>query len=206
MNRATKIKLQDTILYAIHDAAIDVFEKSGVHIKKMPEYFINVIIANVLSNKFPSLGYRLEMPVKEVLKQSGIEKTLSPDDIRENGKFDIAITSRGSKKLRHIIEVKRSLSKRQLLKESIRLKALATESHKSKRLETGYIVALSIMKESVRSYDCESRIDSRLEYLNKKLGDAVTISCRYDVIKSDGYGLSDGESLLIAVFCIKKTS
>lgn len=204
MARATKIQLQDSIIDAMERASSDAFEKSGVHIRKMPEYFLNVFIANELSNKFPTLGYRLEMPVKEVLNEFGLEDYISPNELRINGKFDIAIISRNSRKLRHIIEVKRSLSKLQLLKESKRLKALAAEQHQSKRLETGYIAAISRLGSTARSYDVDQLLDTRLEFLCNQLGDAVNVSCRYKVMEAGSYGFAPSMSLLLTVFCIKK--
>ncbi|MCS4309155.1 hypothetical protein M2404_003518 [Rheinheimera pacifica] len=204
MTRATKIQLQDAIIDAMEKASSDAFEKSGVHIRRMPEYFLNVIIANELSNKFPTLGYRLEMPVKEALNGFGLSQYLSPQELRINGKFYIAIISIGSRKLRHIIEVKRSLSKRQLLKESKRLKALAAEGHQSKRLETGYIAAISRLGSTARSYDVDQLLDTRLEFLVEQLGDAVNVSCRYKVMDAGAYGFDSSTSLLLVVFRIKK--
>ncbi|MGP9802806.1 hypothetical protein [Rheinheimera sp. NSM] len=204
MARATKIQLQNSIIDAMERASSDAFERSGVHIRIMPEYFLNVFIANELSNKFPTLGYRLEMPVKEVLNEFGLENYISPNELRINGKFDIAIISKGSRKLRHIIEVKRSLSKRQLLKESKRLKALASEPHQSKRLETGYIAAISRLGSSARSYGVRQLLDARLEFLGNQLGDVVDVSCRYRVMDAGAYGFDPATSLLLTVFCIKK--
>ncbi|WP_337841465.1 hypothetical protein [Rheinheimera sp.] len=204
MARATKIQLQDSIIDALERASSEAFEKSGVHIRKMPEYFLNVFIANELSNKFPTLGYRLEMPVKEALNEFGLEDYINPNELRINGKFDIAIISRNSRKLRHIIEVKRSLSKLQLLKESKRLKALAAEQHQSKRLETGYIAAISRLGSTARSYDVDQLLDTRLGFLSDQLGDAVNVSCRYKVMEAGSYGFAPSTSLLLTVFCIKK--
>jgi len=206
LSRATKIKLQDAIIDAMETASSDAFEKSGVHIRKMPEYFLNVFIANELSNKFPTLGYRLEMPVKEALNEFGLVHSINPNELRVNGKFDIAIISKGSRKLRHIIEVKRSLSKRQLLKESKRLKAFATEHHQSRRLETGYIAAISRLGSTARHYNVDQLLDSRLEFLGEQLGNAVNISCRYKIMDAGAYGFDSTTSLLLTVFCIQNAN
>lgn len=202
--RASKVNIQNTILDAIGKASKEAYEYCGVHIGKMPEYFLNVSIVRELTETHSSLGYRLEMPVKEALKMLGLESSQNPEALRANGHFDIAIISKKSKNLRHIIEVKRTLKAPQLLKEARRLKALATESHLSKRLETGYIVAVRRVKESARAHDADTLIANRINSLKEELGDSVKISGLMEVFKGPEFGLTDNEHLLAMVLCLKK--
>ena len=202
--RASKANIQNTILEAIGKASKEAYEYCGVHIGKMPEYFLNVSIVTELTETHSNLGYRLEMPVKETLKMLGLESSQNPGALRANGHFDIAIISKKSKQLRHIIEVKRTLKAPQLLKEAIRLKALATENHLSKRLETGYIVAVRKLKESTRAQDAYTLIEKRIASLKKELGDSVNISGLMEVFTGAEFGLADNEQLLAMVLCLEK--
>jgi hypothetical protein len=203
--RATKVNLQNEIIEAIKVASAEALKKTGVHIRKLPEYFLNVFIVNELTEKFDTLGYRLEMPVKAVLTSLGVEVVNSPLDIRDSGNFDIVLTSRKSGAIRHVVEVKRSLSNRQLVKEAKRLKALALEKHESKRLQTGFIATVSRLKHSTRSLDLDKLLDKRLDTINEVLDNLAKVSCRYELLESGDYGFDQNESLLITVFCIEKS-
>ncbi|SEG59342.1 hypothetical protein [Marinobacterium lutimaris] len=205
LKRATKINIQDAIIEAIVFASKESFENTGVHIRKMPEYYLNVLIAHRLTNIFPSLGYRLEMPVKEALLGLGVNSAENGDDLRDGGRFDIVLTSKKSRKLRHVIEVKRSLSNRQLLKDAKRLKALATERHQSKRLETGFIATVSRLKISPRANNIDGLLDTRMSNIQRCLGSSMNVSCRFQVLDSGLFGFPVHESLVVTVFCLQKS-
>ncbi|MBH0029214.1 hypothetical protein I6F53_19860 [Pseudoalteromonas sp. SWN29] len=91
MTKATKIQVLDTILDSIQESLEKAHQLTGVTYRQMPEYFLNVSIVNALCSKFPNLGYRLEIPVREVLGSFGLDKTSNDLDLRIGGKFDIAI-------------------------------------------------------------------------------------------------------------------
>lgn len=91
MKNASKNNIQNLILYSIENAAAEVCENSGVNIRKMPEYYMNVVIAHDLCEAFPSLGFRLELPVKDLLDKFGIVSSKSPLELRDGGKFDIVL-------------------------------------------------------------------------------------------------------------------
>ena len=203
--RASKANIQNTILEAIGKASKEAYEYCGVHIGKMPEYFLNVSIGRELTETHSNLGYRLEMPVKDALNMLGLESSQNPKDLRANGHFDIAIISKNSKKLRHIIEVKRTFKATELLKEAVRLKALASENHFSKRLETGYIIAVRRVKESTQAHDADKLIQNRLAYLEEHLGDSINISGVSYIFKGNEFGVADNEHLLAMVLCLKNS-
>ncbi|MDQ9090334.1 hypothetical protein RC083_01865 [Pseudoalteromonas haloplanktis] len=202
MTKASKLKIQDTILNSIEVSLRDAFELTGVTYRQMPEYFLNVTVVQALCEEFPSLGYRLEIPVREVLTGFGLVSTHNDADLRIGGKFDIALISRKSKRVRHVIEVKRSISQKELLKEAKRIFTLATAEHGSKRLRTGYIVSVRRLKETDRSTKCDELLDKRLAYLEQKLGEAVNVSVRYQLLDAKPFGFDEHEKLLISVFSI----
>ncbi|WP_067217767.1 hypothetical protein [Marinomonas gallaica] len=204
MIRATKVNIQKQIIDAIVSAAEESYDSTGVHIRKMPEYYLNVLIAHSLAKAFPSLGYRLEMPVKEALASLGLEYVQSSSELRDSGRFDVVLTSKKSRKLRHVIEVKRSLNNRQLLKEAKRLKALAMEVHESKRLETGYIAAISRLRNRPRSNNIDQLIDSRMDNIQEYLGQEMIVSCYFETLDSGSVGFPEDEALVIVVFCLQK--
>ena len=82
--RASKTNIQNTILNAICKASQEAYEYCGVHIGKMPEYFLNVSIVRELTETHSALGYRLEMPVKDALNMLGLESSQNPKDLRAN--------------------------------------------------------------------------------------------------------------------------
>ncbi|MDN3380478.1 MULTISPECIES: hypothetical protein [unclassified Pseudoalteromonas] len=203
MTKATKIQVQDTILDSIQDSLEKAHQLTGVTYRQMPEYFLNVSIVNALCDKFPNLGYRLEIPVREVLGTFGLIETSNDQDLRIGGKFDIAIISRKSKRIRHVIEVKRSISQKELLKEAKRIYTLADAEHGSKRLQTGYIVSVRRLKETLKSTKASDLIDKRLDYLSTQLEGKAKVSVRYSLLEDvQPYGFDEHEKLLISVFSI----
>ena len=205
MKNASKNNIQNLILDSIENAAAEVCENSGVNIRKMPEYYINVVIAHDLCEAFPSLGFRLELPVKDLLDKFGIVSSKSPLELRDGGKFDIVLHSRKSKKIRHVIEVKRSLNKLQIRKDALRIAALAHENHGSRRLETGYIVAIRRLKNSCKSRSLEELIDDRIDMI-KSVTNNMDVSARYALFEPGEVGFSSEERLGIIVFCLQKNN
>ncbi len=200
MQRATKGNLKELIIEAIDDCALYNYKMSGVHIRKAPEYLMNVNIVRRVCETFDQLSYRLEMPVKEMLKRIGIDQAIDSENIRDSGKFDIVLLSRKSLSPRHVIEVKRSLSKKQLCKEARRIASVATENHGSQKLTTGFIAAVTRVKNSVRSFDCDSLIENRIDCLYDHLGGMFNISCDYRILNGEGYGFDPGDEFMITVF------
>lgn len=198
--------MQNVILDSIEEAAAYVHEYTGVNIRVMPEYYINVVIAHALCKKFPSLGFRLEMPVRDLLYKYRIEKAIKSDELRDGGKFDIVLHTKKTRNVRHVIEVKRTLSKRQIKKEALRISALAHEKHGSKRLETGYIVAIRKLKDSTKSKTFEELLDNRIAWIKLVTGENMSVSARGHLFEPGEVGFQDNERLAIVVFCLKKNN
>lgn len=206
MKFASKINVQNVILDSIEEAAAYVHEYAGVNIREMPEYYINVVIAHALCKRFPSLGFRLEMPVRDLLHKYNIENTSKSVELRDGGKFDIVLHTKKSKNIRHIIEVKRTLSKQQIKKEALRISALAHEKHGSKRLETGYIVAIRKLKDSMQSRTLEELLDNRIEWIKSVTNKNMSVSVRCSLFEPGDVGFQDNERLAIVIFCLKKNN
>lgn len=204
MKSASKVNLQKVILDSIGEAADFVCHSSGVNIREMPEYYINVAIAHKLISAFPTLGFRLEMPVKDLLGSYGVKNYQKSEELRCGGKFDIVLHTKKNRKIRHVIEVKRTLNKQQLKKEALRISALAHECHESKRLETGYIVAIRRLKDTIKNKTVDDLIKDRVEWITSVTNKSMVITARYDYYESGELGFDSDERLVIVVFCLKK--
>lgn len=197
MKRATKVNIQDVIIDTLLELAFTSVEYSKITIRKAPEYLLTVSIAQALANKFENIGYQLEMSVSKLLNRMEVAEFLDPLSLRSNGRVDILLTSRKSGKPRHIIEVKRTLKIKYLLKDVQRIKALSLEQHGSKRLQTGYLVAISDTRCDEKR---EALINDRLDSFSQEVGSGFNISCRYNYLNAGEAGFEAFQSLLVAVF------
>ncbi|KLV06819.1 hypothetical protein C9I92_00495 [Photobacterium ganghwense] len=204
MSKATTLAIQRVMLDALEHAARNAMEYSAVHIRKMPEYYLNVHIGQALSEFFPNIGYRLEMPVIHVLDKLKVSLPTSPDDLRVAGKLDLVITSRKTGNLRHVVEVKRSLLSIQLIKEAKRIKALAIEGISENRLQTGYIAAVSTLTKGNGALSESDLLESRLVGLEEEFGNEFTIDYLHKTMSEGEYGYPKNKALVVVVFRISR--
>lgn len=208
MLRATKGNLKNIIINSILSSAKEYYKMAGVPLYKAPEYFLNVNIAKSITKKFPNVGYRLEMQVKEVLALYGIAKedVLYPELLRSGGNFDLLLISRKNLNPRHVIELKRHIAGRAMKVEARRIAALCLQSHFRKQLKTGFIATISKIKSKTsRAIPADEKIEARLDLVRKEiegLGDFI-VSGMYYHCEPTEYGYGDYESLLISVIEIK---
>ena len=201
MQRATKGNIKETILCAIDKAANDCFDLTGLHIKKSPEYICNTYIVQEVCETFDKVGFRLEMKFAELFDLFGVERKF-PSHIGPGAKFDIVLIGRKSLKPRHVIEVKRSISIKQVLRESKRIQFVAESNHGNQRLETGFIVCVTRTKE--KGWTAEAVIQDRKVRLENQLGRQYQISSVHRQYGQGELGFPDGDCLLVVVFEIKK--
>jgi hypothetical protein len=177
-----------------------------VNIRKAPEYFLNIYIVRQICEAFQPIGYRLEMPVNELLNILELDNEFIDESIRAKGKFDILLTSRKSGRPRHIIEVKRTLKLDQICKEARRLMALASSPHENKRLKSGFIAAVAKISSTERSQNAIQIIDDRINKINEETKNEFKTSCFYRLMPPDTLGFENGDALLLTVFEISKRS
>lgn len=181
MPRASKGNLKKFIIDTVEESAKHYMDVSGgSDIRDAPEYFINVQIGNAIAEKFPTVGYKLEMPVKEMTEELGTKDICCADDIRIGGRFDVVLTSRKSGKPRHVIEVKRSLKRSALVEDAKRLASLIKKSKNVVRLKSNFLVSVTRKNNTNRSIELQAFIDSRLNELIKELGAKFHVTGLYD--------------------------
>jgi len=199
MKKATKNNIKEVILDAIENAAKDYYRFStNENLRQAPEYFINVYIARELTEKFDSLGIKLEMPVKEMIDQFDISEDSLSDELRTNGRFDLVVTTQKTGKPRHIIEVKRHFAVRAILKEASRIAALSQSNHGRKNLQSGFIVSIAKRKSSANMTPLEL-IDDRQKRIIEDIGDNFQVSALYDKLPFGKFGFADNEFLMMSV-------
>ncbi|RTR40558.1 hypothetical protein EKG38_01155 [Shewanella canadensis] len=200
MKRATKGNIKNIIIDAIESAATEYYEMSGERLGKAPEYYLNVKIVDFITSKIPTLGYKLEMQVKELLEHFGVNSSDNPDDLRDTGNFDITLLSKKTKTPRHVIEVKRGIKLESLMKDARRISALAQEKHGSKRLSTGFIVFINRVSYCSRSARHQDRLDERLTCIRNQIGNHFSVTGLYHTLEKGVYGYSDDKGLSVNIF------
>ncbi|MCJ7482454.1 MAG: hypothetical protein MUO31_05755 [Thermodesulfovibrionales bacterium] len=201
MQKATEGNLKESILIALAKAAEECAELTGVHVRKSPEYVLNTYIVKEVCDNFDILGFRLEMIFSDVFEMLGY-KPKFPSHIRKGAKFDIVLTSRNSKKPRHVIEVKRSIKEKQMVKEAKRILFVANAVHGSKRLKTGFIACVARIKK--KGTPAEIVIAARVKEIENTVGDGFKVFKSYKEYEFGELGFPINERLLLVVFEIKK--
>jgi len=203
MPRATEGNIKKSIIKAIDKAAKEIKKLTGEHLRKSPEYILNVYIVKEICKIFQTIGFRFEMRFSDLFRVFNITPRF-PKYIGEGAKFDIVLTSRRTSRPRHVIEVKRSISNRQIAKETKRIKFVAESNHGSRRLEKGFIVCVARIKE--RGRPAETLIENRAKIIRRIVGLRFTVTELHKMYEYGELGFAKNERLIVVVFEIKNRS
>lgn len=168
----TKSAIAKALIKSVSDTANNYQNAShGRSLKQAPEYLMVVNAAAYLTDLFPQLGFRLEMPVRELLDSRLIEKNIKNKTSLARGRFDLLLTHRRSGTPRHIVEFKRSVKLSELEKDIKRICKISSAAKIDCRLQSGFIVAISTLSKKT--------IEQRTQKLKS------TVGKDFDVTSSD---------------------
>ena len=140
------------LVEAVKDASEYSHGMTDRSLNHLPEYFMSVKVAEYLWDKFRRLTFSMEDNLVEVFKEVGINDTGKiPAEYRADGlsRVDLVVRNYGNKKIRHIIEFKRSLNTSQIKKDVERLTWISANSPERLRLNKNYLIAVTHRKPSL---------------------------------------------------------
>ena len=151
------------IITALKDAHEHSIEACNRPLREMPEYFMVTRVGEHFSSRFSNFGYQLEASVSELLTNAGVSKDSQAalerfPELRPNGRFDLALTTRKKGKPAHIIEFKKGSKFEDLKKDIDRLALLADAVPQGSRLETSYLVFVTKRTNSRTISDWDQRL------------------------------------------------
>lgn len=162
-------------------AARQAEKQTNKSLNTLPEYFINIKIADAIFNRFPkSYKYSLEDSLASILDELGIEKdTLDSIDpefrLTGDARTDLVLRSK-SGKVRHLVEIKRNLSTTKIKKDALRLAATCLYAPFEHRIEKNFLLAISTCNQNTFA----KRTKSILEWLDEY--DLNDISVQYQPV------------------------
>lgn len=165
MNNTQKIN-KTWLLKSIQKIAKDSFEKTGHSLNGLPEYYVNVKLAEELikANKNFELEYRTESLAAEL----GIDLPKNESKYRlHKGAIDLVVQSVKEWKSQHLIEIKRTSKIRLLRADLERLTWFVTQTQGIKRsLNKAYVILINPL--SAENFKERTKVEE--DYLRKEFG------------------------------------
>jgi hypothetical protein len=115
----------------------------------LPEYFLSVKVAEYLHDHFKSFTFSMEDSIPQMAKEIEMDISGESDDFRLNGKADLVLRSQRSKRLKHVVEFKRSLGVTGIKKDALRLAWICANTPNGHRAEKNFLVAVTHKPESL---------------------------------------------------------
>jgi hypothetical protein len=120
---------------------------TGKSINALPEYFLSVKSAEHLHRHFKTITFSMEDSMSVVADDLNIRLPRSDTQIAKKfrlyGKTDLVLRSQRSKKLKHIVEFKRSLSPIGIKNDALRLAWICDRSPDGHKAEQNFLVAVT---------------------------------------------------------------
>lgn len=157
------------LLNSIQKIAKDTFKKTGHSLNGLPEYYVNVKLADELikANK----NFELEYQASSLADELGIQLPTEDENASkyrlEKGAIDLVVQSAKEWKSQHLIEIKRT-SKKSLLRADLeRLTWFVTQTKGIKRsLNKAYVILINPL--SAENFKERTKVEE--DYLRKEFG------------------------------------
>lgn len=168
ISSATK-SIRKALAEALLIAAKQAEEQTNKKLNTLPEYFINMKIADAVFKRFPqSYKYSLEDSLQEVCQEIGMGNDFLDEiepEFRLTGSARTDLVLRSKKgKIRHLVELKRSLNTTQIKKDALRLAAICAYAPAGHRIEKNFLLAISTFGPSIFERRTENIIGWLSEY------------------------------------------
>ncbi|MEI6895458.1 MAG: hypothetical protein V5789_12725 [Colwellia sp.] len=170
-NSTSAKKINKTwLLKAIQKIAKDTFNKTGHSLNGLPEYYVNVKLADELikANK----KFKLEYPALSLAEELGIDlptKDAQTSKYRlEKGAIDLVVQSAKEYKSQHLIEIKRSSKQDKLRADLERLTWFVSKDIK-RTINKAYVILISPLSQD----DFKERTRLEEYYLRKEFNNEL---------------------------------
>lgn len=130
------------------EASTNASAMTGESINALPEYFLSVKVAEHLHEHFKSFTFSMEDSISKMAEEIEMDISDEPECFRLNGKADLIIRDQKSKRLKHLVEFKRSLGVKGIKKDVLRLSWICANTPKGHRAEKNFLVAVTHKPES----------------------------------------------------------
>ncbi|TIC85194.1 hypothetical protein [Crenobacter intestini] len=134
--------LRKELAKALHNAATKADQRIGKSLNDVPEYYMNVLIAEHVYDAFETYTFSLEDQLSDLAKDIGFALDDLDEAYRGNGRVDLVFRSKRSKKVKHIVEMKRTLAAPALRSDALRLAMLCAKAPNGHRMEKNFLVAI----------------------------------------------------------------
>lgn len=140
--------IRKALAEALLVAARQADEQTNKSLNTLPEYFINMKIADAVFSRFPtSYKYSLEDSLISIFDELDIDSNslvdLGPEfRLTGNARTDLVLRSKRGK-IRHLVEFKRSIQTTQIKKDALRLAAICLKAPAEHRVEKNFLLAVS---------------------------------------------------------------
>lgn len=154
---------------ALYDTSELAYELTGDSINALPEYFLSVKIAEHLHDHFHSFSFSMEDSIPELAEEIGMHIEDEPFEYRLTGKADLVVRSKKSRKLRHVVELKRSLGIDGIRNDALRLAWICANTPLGHRAEKNYLVVATHKSELFfikRSQEIQ-------KWINESIGEGI---------------------------------
>ncbi|QYK04740.1 hypothetical protein [Shewanella zhangzhouensis] len=157
--------IRQQLVEGVKKAAREAVDKTGCSVNDLPEYFMAVKVADHVYETMQTYAFTMEDSFQSICDEVGIEEL--PEECRGNGRADLVLRSVKTRRVRHVVEFKRSIKKAELKKDAIRLAKLCQHAPSQHRIEKNFLVAvthasddLAIAREDeIKEWLADSQID-----------------------------------------------
>lgn len=149
--RSSTKSIRKALAESLEIAAKQAEERTIKKLNTLPEYFINMKIADAIFERFPtSYSYSLEDSLQSIcqeieLKEDTLEKIEPGFRLTGSTRADLVLRSKRGK-IRHLVEIKRGLKGVHLEKDALRLAAICFHAPLKHRIEKNFLLAISTLK------------------------------------------------------------
>ena len=161
------------LLNSIQKIAEEAFDKSGHSLNGLPEYYVNVKLADELSNI--NRCFELEYQTTDLAKELGIENAIKTSNASKyrlkKGAIDLVVQSPREYKSQHLIEIKRSSKLNGLRADLERLTWFVSQGTK-KSLNKAYVVLINPL--DIDTF--KKRTEREEKHLRKEFNNKITLT------------------------------
>jgi hypothetical protein len=156
----------------LKDASENAYSITGKSINALPEYFLSVKVAEYVHIHFKSFTFSMEDSIQKMTNEIGMDISDEPDYFRLNGKADLILRSQKSKRLKHLVEFKRSLGIKGIKKDALRLAWICANTPEGHRAEKNFLVAVTHKPESF----FKNRTSHIENWVNEEFGKNIKVN------------------------------